>query len=257
MGADPPERSPCDGCSEAPGCGGFAKALVRGGFEGPQAAQEKGTEVSSECGSPGDSGSRFPDRKAAILCIGSHVAPRYRYAGAPSCRTSSRMAANPRECANACLGFGDCCSACPSHAISVEMGIARIDPSRCDGCGDCLGSCPLALIALVPCERGFAVLCKGPRGPSRDWTCPDGCTACGLCSDACPQGALKAGTNGFPQWIEERCDECGLCSEACPQQVIFLSGPLKPAGQSHSRRATHCQGSGIRDQGPVPHASQK
>ncbi len=32
--ADPLGRSPCDGCGEA-GCGGFAKALVRGGSEDP------------------------------------------------------------------------------------------------------------------------------------------------------------------------------------------------------------------------------
>ncbi len=47
--ADPLGRSPCDGCGEA-GCGGFAKALVRGGSEDPGDPAATGRELSCECG---------------------------------------------------------------------------------------------------------------------------------------------------------------------------------------------------------------
>ena len=162
--------------------------------------------------------------KAAILCRGSRVPFRYRYSGAPSCRTAALMAVRPKACGSACLGFGDCVRACPRRAIQIEEGIARIDPSRCDGCGKCEESCPLSLIALIPAEGGFAVLCKESPGPSGDSVCPEGCTACGLCVDACPETALERTENGIPQWIEDRCNGCGLCVEACPQEVILLQG---------------------------------
>jgi Fe-S-cluster-containing hydrogenase component 2 len=195
--------------------------------------------------------------KAAIRCRGSKVALRYHYSGAPSCLAASQMPVSPKECGNACLGFGDCCPTCPPHAIRVVQGIARVDPARCDGCGECLGSCPLDLIALIPGEGGFAVLCKGPQGPSKDWTCGEGCTVCGDCIDACPEGALNSSGRGIPQWIEARCNGCGLCVEACPQDVILVTGSSKQAERSASSRTPHLQGSGPRGQGSVPHASQK
>jgi len=169
---------------------------------------------------------RQPDEvKAAVLCTGSRVPLRYRYSGAPSCQAAARMAVSPKECANACLGFGDCCRACrTTGAIRVEGGLARVDSSRCNGCGECLGSCPLDLIGLIRVERGLLVLCKGPEGPTSEWSCPDGCTLCGRCIDACQEGAFRRTGSGFPEWLAERCNGCGLCVEACPQGVVLLCG---------------------------------
>lgn len=221
--ADPLGRSPCDGCGEA-GCGGFAKALVRGGAEDPGDNAAPGRERSGECGL-GGAASRPREMKALIRCSGSRVPLRYRYSGAPSCRAAAGMAVRPKECGNACLGFGDCVPSCPSHAIRVESGIARVDPSRCDGCGECLGSCPVDLVALIPAEKGFQVLCKEPQGPSEDWACSEGCTLCGRCVEACPESALKTTEGGMPEWIQDRCNGCGDCVEACPQDVILISRP--------------------------------
>ncbi len=225
--ADPLGRSPCDGCGEA-GCGGFAKALVRGGSEDPGDTAATGRDLSCECGL-GDAAIRPRERKALIRCSGRRVSLRYRYSGAPSCRAAAGMSVRPKECGNACLGFGDCVPSCPPRAIRVANGIARVDPSRCDGCGECLGSCPLDLIALVPEEGGLEILCKGPMGPSSDWACPEGCVLCDRCIEACPEGALERTGSGLPRWIEERCNGCGLCVEACPQNVVLLNeSPATP-----------------------------
>jgi ferredoxin len=231
---DPLGRSPCDGCGET-GCGGFAKALVRGGSEDSGDNGAQGGELSCK-GEMGQTESRPPEMKALIRCSGGRVAVRYHYSGAPSCRAAAGMAVRPKECGNACLGFGDCVPSCPARAIQVENGIARVDLSRCDGCGECLGSCPVDLVALIPVERGFQILCKEPQGPSQDWTCPQGCTLCGRCVEACPENALELTEGGMPQWIEDRCNGCGECVKACPQNVILITGPPKqPEASSASR----------------------
>ncbi len=226
---DPSGRSPCDGCGE-PGCGGFSKALLRGGSA--DRALTAGEGQTCDLGS-GAARKRPREVTAVVLCKGSRVSFRYRYSGAPSCRGAALMAVPPKECGNACLGFGDCVSSCRPRAIRIEQGIARIDGSRCDGCGKCEASCPLALIALIPADRAVTALCKGPLGPSRDWSCPEGCTACGLCFEACPEGALERTAEGIPGWIEDRCTGCGLCVDACPQDVILFRE--SPARQRPSR----------------------
>lgn len=232
---DPSGRSACDGCSE-PGCGGFAKTLLRGGSDDPREdAAATARRLSCEFGSA-SLAKRPQEMKAAILCSGSRVPFRYRYSGAPSCRAAALIAVRAKACGSACLGFGDCALSCPRRAIRIAQGIARIDPSRCNGCGECEGACPLALIALIPAGKGLAILCKEPPLPSREGACPDGCTACGLCVGACPESALERTENGIPHWIEDRCNGCGLCVEACPQEVILLQG--SPA----TRRPCHPKG---------------
>ena len=237
-GADHWQPSPCDGCDEA-GCGGFATALVRGGSEDPATPTKVGAEHSCKNGLD-DAPAQPREGKAAIRCRGSHVSLRYHYSGAPSCLAASQMPVSPKECGNACLGFGDCVPSCPLRAIRIEQGIARVDPSRCDGCRECLGSCPLDLIALLPVEGGLEILCKGPMGPSSDWACPEGCILCDRCIEACPEGALERTGSGLPGWIKDRCNGCGLCVEACPQNVVLLNeSPATPRLAHHHIAADH------------------
>lgn len=219
IGVETSGGSPCDGCGEA-GCGGFAKALVRGGSWEPAP-----TDGENACkGADGDAADRPLEMKALIRCSGSRVALRYRYSGAPSCRSAAGMDVPPKECGNACLGFGDCVVSCPHRSILVEKGIARVDSSRCDGCGECLDACPLDLIEVIPAQRGLGVLCKGPQGPLEEWACPDGCILCDRCIEACQEGALERTESGLPRWIEEHCNGCGACVEACSQAVVLLNG---------------------------------
>jgi ferredoxin len=49
----------------------------------------------------------------------------------------------------------------------------------------------------------------------------DDCSACGICVDECPNGALDledVATLARP----DDCEECGACADACPSGAITL-----------------------------------
>jgi electron transport complex protein RnfB len=49
----------------------------------------------------------------------------------------------------------------------------------------------------------------------------DRCTACGLCIDVCPMGAIVIDETAFPD--PEKCIGCGLCISSCPEESLYLS----------------------------------
>ena len=52
---------------------------------------------------------------------------------------------------------------------------------------------------------------------------PDRCTACGLCLQACPRGALSM--NGQKVALNsDLCDSCGICCETCYSGALELAG---------------------------------
>jgi ferredoxin-type protein NapG len=77
-----------------------------------------------------------------------------------------------------------CAAACPSGALapisrgSVKIGVAVVNRDACfawqgSECGECIKACPVGATALVREGAGPKVL-------------EDGCTGCGLCTNACP-----------------------------------------------------------------------
>lgn len=48
----------------------------------------------------------------------------------------------------------------------------------------------------------------------------DECTACGVCADSCPTGAIEAGDK---YTITDACNECLACIETCPTGAIVQS----------------------------------
>lgn len=47
------------------------------------------------------------------------------------------------------------------------------------------------------------------------------CTACGICVDECPTGALDLGDIAVLARPED-CSECGTCADVCPNEAITL-----------------------------------
>ena len=152
----------CEGCGQA-GCGGFAKALIRGGQDGalvPAGETSSGYPASCPtCESPEGQ----QEKKAFVRCQGKQSARRYHYTGARSCRAAASMQPPPRLCVDACLGFGDCGHACSARAIDIIEGIARVDAERCNGCGDCIKACPTNLLELIPARNSLGVACQRPH----------------------------------------------------------------------------------------------
>jgi len=198
----------CESCGEA-GCGGFARALVRGGRDGAPACPALRTAAR--------------DARAAVRCRGRRAKPLYAYSGARTCRAAAGMQPRPLACPDACLGYGDCTGACSLRAIRVRRGLAEIVPALCNGCGDCVRACPVGAIELVPRQPGLATACRRSQGGGDDRGCLDGCTGCGDCVRACPEGALAQPAEGaLPVLSPERCTRCGACVAACPQELFLL-----------------------------------
>lgn len=212
----------CGACGFS-GCDGYAKAL-----------SEKKTDKTNLCVPGGDKTSRdiaeilgveagdVVEQVAYVACNGrcNSTKRKYEYQGKKSCRSVNMSYLGDRFCTFACLGYGDCMEHCPEEAISIDDGVARVDPRKCIGCGICTRTCPNGIIHFVPDTVKVVVECSNhDKGAITRKYCTDGCIGCGKCQKTCPHDAIHV-VNNLAVIDYEKCTGCGQCASVCPVHCI-------------------------------------
>lgn len=205
------------------GCDSYAKALAEGK-----------TDKTNLCVPGGDSAAKgiaaalgveaedVVEKVAYVACNGTCDVSRrkYDYQGKKSCRTANMAYSGDKVCTFACLGYGDCVEVCPQLAITVDNGVAKIDPRKCIGCGICVRTCPNGIIHLINDTSRVVVECSShAKGADTRKACTNGCIGCGKCEKNCPEDAIHVIDN-LATIDYEKCIGCGKCVEVCPVHCI-------------------------------------
>jgi RnfABCDGE-type electron transport complex B subunit len=212
----------CGACGYL-GCDAYAKALAEGKTATTNLCVPGGDKCSQEIATVlGVEAQDVVEKVAYVACNGTcDAAPRkYDYQGHKTCRTANMAYSGDKFCTYACLGYGDCVAVCPQNAISVEDGIAHVDPRKCIGCGICVRECPNGIIHLINDTTRVIVECSNKdKGALTRKYCSNGCIGCMKCQKTCPQGAITVKDN-LASINYDLCTGCGACVEACPVKCI-------------------------------------
>ena len=205
------------------GCDGYAKALA-----------EKSTEATNLCAPGGDAAAKaiseilggapadVVEKVAYVACNGTCDAAKskYVYDGQKSCHIANLAYSGDKLCNFACLGYGDCAKVCPQKAISINNGVAYVDPRKCVGCGICVRECPNNIIKLINDTTRCVVMCSNhDKGADTRKYCSNGCIGCMKCQKTCPSGAIKVIDN-LAVIDYSLCTNCGECVAVCPVHCI-------------------------------------
>ena len=230
----------CGGCG-FPGCDAFAKAVAEGKAPPngcPVSNAEQKAAVASIMGVEQDD---VEPLTTFVRCQGSldHTHVKYVYEGITDCAAAAALADGYKACRFACLGLGNCTRVCPTGAIQVVDGLARIDRELCISCGKCVSACPRKIIAMVPASSRARVQCRATaKGKEVREACQVGCIGCGICQKTCAFGAITL-VDDLPVIDYEKCTGCMQCVEKCPRKCIW--------GDMENRRVAfvdeiHCTG---------------
>lgn len=215
----------CGSCGFA-NCEQYANALLDGAAT--NCCSVGGDEVAAKLASAlGLEACATTPRRALVACrpLEGRLTSAQTFQGEQSCRVFSTLIHDSLACPFSCLGFGDCVTACPFDAITIEDGVAHINPSACTGCGKCVSVCPRHVISLVEQKKSPVVavtrcnntmLGKGTRG-----VCGIGCIGCRKCEKVCPAGAISV-VNNLARIDSSVCTGCGKCTEVCPTGAVSL-----------------------------------
>ena len=214
----------CGACGYS-GCDGYAKALGEGECDNPSLCIPGGSGVAAEIAEiVGLAAGEVASKVAYVACNGACKPEerKYVYDGIKTCVAAKLNYSGDRDCAYACLGYGDCVAVCPENAIIIdpEKGIAEIDPVKCIGCGICERTCPNHVIHIVKDSSRVLVKCSShDKGAVVRKFCSVGCIGCMKCQKTCPEGAIKI-ENNLAVIDHDKCTSCGACYEVCPVKCI-------------------------------------
>lgn len=216
--------SNCGACGY-PGCAGYAAALVSHSNIKKNLCMPGGTEVAKKLSDIlGVEAEDVAEKLAVVHCRGDCDAQQKKmeYTGIQTCIAAKEMFGGEGACSYGCLGYGDCKFVCPSDAICIDNGLARINPNNCTGCGLCVKSCPNKLITVENASAAIVILCKNiEKGAVVRKKCSAGCIACGKCVRECPSAAIIMEDN-LAKIDYEKCTDCKHCAEICVTHCIQL-----------------------------------
>jgi len=173
----------CGACGYA-GCMDYAKAVVNDDAELNLCAPGGSDVTASLCEYLGKTAEAAEKQVAIVLCMGTDdvAKRRFEYNGIADCRSAQLVGGGDKACTYGCLGYGTCASVCPTNAIEMINGVAKVHPELCIACGKCISVCPRNLIKLVPAKSTVHILCSSKdKGPIVRKVCTSGCIGCTMC----------------------------------------------------------------------------
>ncbi len=213
----------CGACGFA-GCADYATSIVENNVAVNLCVPGGAATADDVAGIMGTVAGEVAQYKAIIACQGSseYTTDKYNYSGLASCATNAVLHGGYKSCSYGCLGFGDCVRACKFGAISVNDGIARVNPELCTGCGACEEACPKRVIWIREVSEKPVVMCANHhRGAATRKECTAGCIGCKKCEKTCPDGAITV-TENVARIDLEKCTGCRACVNICPVKAIAI-----------------------------------
>jgi len=212
----------CGACGY-PGCAGYAAALLSGECKKTNLCTPGGPDVVLKISAILGVTAEALEQKAAVVhCNGDFNAQQKKmnYFGIQSCAAAKQLFGGESSCAFGCLSYGDCQIACPSNAICMTSGLARVTPGLCTGCSLCVKACPNNLIIMMDSRVPIIIACKNiEKGAVTRKKCSSGCIACGKCVRECPQTAITL-ENNLAVINYDKCNGCGNCIKTCATRCI-------------------------------------
>jgi Na+-translocating ferredoxin:NAD+ oxidoreductase RNF subunit RnfB len=208
-----------------PGCSAYAVALLAGEGVKTNLCTPGGAEVLEKISAIlGVESGSIEQKTAIVSCNSDQNAQRKKmeYKGIQSCEGAKPLFGGENACAFGCLGYGDCQTVCPSNAICMEGGLARIITNLCTGCGLCVKICPNNLISIENASIPVFIACKNiEKGAVTRKKCTSGCIACTKCVKECPEAAITMADN-LAMIDYEKCTGCKRCVEVCVTKCISI-----------------------------------
>lgn len=215
----------CGSCGFS-GCSDYAKSIVENGAP-VNMCRPGGAECAGKIAAlMGVDAGNVNAQIAVVRCSGNcdSTSVKYKYNGTQTCLSANRFYNGSKLCTHACLGFGDCAAVCPNGAISINNGLADIDPAKCIGCGLCAKTCPNNIIVVRDITKQIDVRCSSTdMGKVVRSVCKSGCLGCKLCEKKCENDAIHVIDN-LARIDYDKCTVCGKCAAACPAKVIKRCG---------------------------------